>query len=381
MPAGKTLALLQGTIALSILASCGEPAVKAPSPAVPDPEPEAHLQGVEWSQIPEWDELDPVPGLQAFRISCRAIKSKAPWSKACAQADAHAGTDAKSVRELFERNFMPHRAVDGSKVTGRLTGYFEPLLRGSRVRTERYRHPLYRPPSDLIHPNHPDSHYLKDKSGRGRIVNGSFVPYMTRAEIDGTPDLMEKHAFLWVDSLGDRFFLHIQGSGRVLLENGTIVRVGYANHNGHKFVSLANHLIKSGELARSEASMNGIKAFLALNEGRAHEFLAVNPRYIFFQELPPSSEGPIGALGVPLTALHSIAVDRRHVQLGAPAVISTKGFDAAHTFTRLVAAQDVGGAIKGKIRADYFWGYGNEAGRLAESTNQQFSAWYLLPRK
>ena len=381
MPAGKALALLQGTIALSILASCGEPAVKAPSPAVPDPEPEAHLQSVGWSQIPGWDELDPVPGLQAFRISCRAIKSKAPWSKACAQADAHVGTDAKLVRELFERTFVPHRAVDGSKVTGRLTGYFEPLLRGSRVRTERYRHPLYRPPSDLIHPNHPDSHYLKDKSGRGRIVNGSFVPYMTRAEIDGTPDLMEKHAFLWVDSLGDRFFLHIQGSGRVLLENGTIVRVGYANHNGHKFVSLANHLIKSGELARSEASMNGIKAFLALNEGRAHEFLAVNPRYIFFQELPPSSEGPIGALGVPLTALHSIAVDRRHVQLGAPAVISTKGFDAAHTFTRLVAAQDVGGAIKGKIRADYFWGYGNEAGRLAESTNQQFSAWYLLPRK
>jgi len=391
---GRFGPLMAAALCGALLASCGtstktEVREKPPSAASPPSDapaapaaisPEPHLRPVSWSEVQGWEALDPVPALGAFLKGCGILKSKPEWARSCAAAMAHRGDDPAAVRDLFERNFSPHQISDGEKTTGKLTGYFEPLLRGSRAPSDRYRYPLYNPPGDLVDPKHPDGKLLANANERGRMVDGRLVPYLTRSEIDSIGDLMEPHAFLWVDSIGDRFFLHIQGSGRVALENGTVVRVGYANHNGHRFVSLANHLIRSGELPRSEASMEGIKAFLALNEGRAKEILAVNPRYIFFRELPPSKDGPIGALGAPLTALHSVAVDRRFVPLGAPMVIATEGYDEDHTFTRLVVAQDVGGAIKGKVRADYFWGYGHRAGRRAESTNQPFSAWVLLPR-
>lgn len=370
-------------LALLALDGCGPPSVKAPAvaPAATPLRIGSSLHPVGWDDVPQWGSLDPRPGLDAFRKGCKVIGTRPEWQRACDSARGADATDPAAVRRVFERDLAPFKARVGDKDTGRLTGYFEPLLRGSRTPDSHYRHPIYLPPGDLLDRDDPRARQrITDPGGRGRLENGKVVPYWTRAEIDRDAGRMGKHAFLWVDSLGDLFFLHIQGSGRVLLKDGSVVRVGFADHNGHPYVSLANHLIRNGHITRANASMEGIKAFIALNEGRAHEFLAANPRYIFFRELPPSSDGPIGALGVPLTAHHSIAVDSRHVPLGAPAVIRTEGAHETHTFTRLVVAQDVGGAIKGEIRADYFWGFGDQAGRLAESTNQPFSMWVLLPK-
>lgn len=371
-------------VALLAMAGCGSPQAKAPATG-PASTPLAigpSLKAVGWDDVPQWESIDPLPALGAFRKSCSVIGSRPEWDRACANAIEAQGADPAAVRKMFESDLAPFKAEVAGADTGRLTGYFEPMLRGSRTPDGHYRHPIYSPPGDLLDRKDPRAGgRLKGPGDRGRLVGGKVVPYLTRAEIDADAERMRRHAFLWVNSLGDLFFLHIQGSGRVLLEDGSVVRVGFADHNGHPYVSLANHLIKGGHITRANASMEGIKAFIALNEGRAKRYLAANPRYIFFRELPPGDDGPIGALGVPLTALHSIAVDDRHVPLGAPAVIRTQGTAGKeHNFTRLVVAQDVGGAIKGEIRADYFWGFGDQAGRLAESTNQPFSMWVLLPR-
>src|SRR5207253_2916974 len=179
----------------------------------------------------------------------------------------------------------------------------------------------------------------------------------------------------WVEDPVDLFFLHIQGSGQVELENGERIRVGYADQNGHPFRSLGRLLIERGEIPAERASMQGIKDWARRNPGRAQEFLNANPSYVFFRELPRDLTGPLGALGVPLTPERSIAVDPRVVPLGVPVYLATTWPNTADALNRLMVAQDTGGAIAGAVRADFFWGFGDAAGSQAGRMRQSGKMW------
>jgi membrane-bound lytic murein transglycosylase A len=214
---------------------------------------------------------------------------------------------------------------------------------------------------------------------RGRVEGRRLVPYYSRAEIETRATAFPAPILAWTSDPVELFFLQIQGSGQVRLENGERMRIGYADQNGHPFRSLGRHLIDRGDLTLEHASMQGIKAWAAANPARMQEALNQNPSYVFFRELP-ITDGPIGALGVPLTGEYSIAVDRRYVPLGAPVFLATTFPLSDRPLERLMAAQDTGGAIRGVVRADFYWGTGPEAGALAGRMRQQGRMWMLWPR-
>jgi len=206
------------------------------------------------------------------------------------------------------------------------------------------------------------------------------VPYLSREEIDRDPAPLQGHELVWVDDAIEAFFLHIQGSGQVELPDGQRMRVGYADQNGHPFRSLGRALIDSGEIAPEKASMQGIKEWARRNPRKVQEYLNANPSYVFFRELPRDLPGPLGALGVPLTPERSIAIDPRVIPLGAPVYLATTWPNTSEPLTRLMVAQDTGGAIAGGVRADFFWGFGDEAGALAGRMRQAGRMWVLMPK-
>ncbi len=336
-----------------------------------------------WSDLPGWRSEPLRPSLEAFVRGCVALERQESWKLACAGARAlPAGATPDQIAAFFESAFEPHRVVNGDGTdAGMVTGYYEPLLRGSRTRSPRFRFPLYAVPADLLVIDlaaaHPD---LRHKRLRGRLEGNRVVPYLARGDIDGEPAPLAGREIAWVDDAVEAFFLHIQGSGQVALENGERLRVGYADQNGHPFRSLGALLIRNGELAPERASMAGIKEWARRNPAKVRAYLDANPSYVFFRELPRDLPGPIGALGVPLTAERSIAVDPRVVPLGAPVFLATTWPNSPEPLQRLVVAQDTGGAITGAVRADFFWGFGDGAGAQAGKMRQAGRMWALLPR-
>lgn len=345
-----------------------------------------------YADLPGWGADDLVAAWDAFLRSCRALRFRDSWVAACGKADEIAAPTSDVLREYFEANFTPYRVTnpDGT-ADGRVTGYYEPLLNGSRERRAPFLYPLYAPPDDLLIIDlasvSPDTKHLRL---RGRIEGRRVVPYYSRAEIEGGVAPVIGKEIVWVDDVIEAFFLQIQGSGRVRLASGETLRIGYADQNGHPYASIGRYLVEQGELALSEASMQGIQAWARANPARVAELLNQNPSYVFFRELPPDDlgqetnaqtgyVGPIGALGVPLTAERSIAVDRRYVPLGAPVYLATTWPNSDQPLERLMIGQDTGGAIRGPVRADFFWGTGRDAGRLAGRMRQQGAMWVLLP--
>ncbi|MDG1445394.1 MAG: MltA domain-containing protein, partial [Methylophilaceae bacterium] len=270
--------------------------------------------------------------------------------------------------------------VDGS-TTGLITGYYQPLLNGSRTPSEKYPYPLYQEPKDLITVELADAYpELKYKRIRGRLEGKKLVPYRARAQIDVTPSPLAGDELFWIDNLVDVFFLQIQGSGVVKLENGERVQVGYANQNGLPYQSIGRLLVERGELTLDKASMQGIKNWAIKNPEKLQTLLNSNPSYVFFRELPVGLSGPLGALSVPIQAERSVAIDRRFIPLGAPIFLSTTEPNSSKPLKRLMFAQDTGGAIRGGVRADFFWGAGDAAGQKAGSMKQQGEIWVLLPK-
>jgi membrane-bound lytic murein transglycosylase A len=285
------------------------------------------------------------------------------------------------MRRFVEATFVPYAVVssDGSR-EGLVTGYYEPVLAGSRSRDARFRFPVYGVPEDLIAVDlgslHPE---LRSLRLRGRLEGRRLVPYGTRADIESRSAATSAPVLAWVEDPVELFFLQIQGSGQIELAPGERLRLGYADQNGHPYRSLGRHLVERGELRLEQASMQGIKRWAAANPAKLQEALNANASYVFFRELPASG-GPIGALGAPLSAGFSIAVDPRAVPLGAPVYLATTWPNTNRPLERLVAAQDTGGAIRGAVRADFFWGLGGEAGELAGRMRQQGRMWILWPR-
>jgi membrane-bound lytic murein transglycosylase A len=341
------------------------------------------LKPASWWQLPGWREDDLALAWPAWLQSCHGLRGNPAWNGVCLAALRLPAQPASGeIRAFLEQQFQPWQISQAEGGTeGLVTGYYEPLLRGSRVPTPRYRFPLYGPPDDMLVVDltalYPE---LKNLRLRGRLQGNKVVPYWSRAEIEGGAAPVRGKEVVWVDDPVELFFLQVQGSGRVRLDNGEIVRVGFADQNGHPYRSIGKWLIEKGEITPDKASMQGIKEWGRKNPERLPDLLNANPSYVFFRELPSQGSGPMGALGVPLTGERSIAVDPRGVPLGAPVWLATSRPNAREAMNRLVLAQDTGSAIRGNVRADYFWGYGEDAGRLAGAMKQKGRMWLLLPR-
>jgi membrane-bound lytic murein transglycosylase A len=361
---------------------CPAPATAPIPPVQPPVEYRGKLQPAAWSELPAWGRESVLPTLPAFLQSCQVLERQDEWKAVCAGAQTLSGASERDIAAFFELNFDPHQVLNADdSASGMVTGYYEPLLRGSRVRTDKYRHAIYGVPADLVTIDlasvYPE---LKHRRLRGRIEGNRVVPYASRADIDRDASAAKGNEIVWVDDAIEVFFLHIQGSGQVELENGERVRVGYADQNGHPFRSLGRLLIDRREIPPERASMQGIKDWARRNPRKVREFLDANPSYVFFRELPRDLSGPIGALGVPLTAERSIAVDPRVVPLGVPVYLATTYPNTSEPLNRLVVAQDTGGAIAGAARVDFFWGFGDAAGSQAGKMRQSGRMWVLLPK-
>jgi membrane-bound lytic murein transglycosylase A len=381
--------------ALALLAGCAT----APPPQKPAPAPASSLPAqyrpVAFDALPGWSDDRLQEAWPAFRVGCNALApstaaSRALWAPACTAAESVNPSDALAVRAFFESHFSPYEVVaaDG-RAEGTVTGYYEPLLTGSRTRSDHFTVPLYAAPDDLLTIDLTELYpELKGKRLRGRVDGRTVVPYWPRADIEQGKAPLDGKALVWVEDPVDAFFLQIQGSGRVKLDDGGVVRVGYADQNGQPYRSVARVLIDRGELTPERASMQAIRDWGRRHPAELSAVLDENPSYVFFREVPapaPGSleaaiDGPIGTLGVPLAAGRTLAVDPRSIPLGAPVFLATTYPLSPRPLARLMLAQDTGGAIRGALRADFFWGFGDEAGREAGRMRQDGRMWILWPK-
>lgn len=353
-------------------------------PAAPATKPADILRSTTFSTLPGWGRDDLRQAWPAFLASCQVLAKQIGWQEPCSIGRDVNAADSRAVRSFFEAFFVPYQVFnqDGSD-SGLVTGYYEPLLRGARKRGGPYQTPLYRVPDDLLTIDLASVYpQLQGLRLRGRVAGSKVVPYFPRAELGKSKALAGKE-LLWVDDPIEAFFLQVQGSGRVRLAGGNeTVRVAYADQNGYPYRSIGRYLVEQGELTLEQASAQGIKAWAAANPARRQALLDVNPSYVFFREekIANPNVGPKGALGVPLTPLRSIAVDARFVPSGVPVFLSTTYPNSEARLQRLMLAQDTGGAIKGAVRADVFWGFGAAAGEQAGRMKQRGQMWVLWPK-
>jgi membrane-bound lytic murein transglycosylase A len=378
--------------AIALAAGCAAPPKGLPpSPAQALPP----LRAVEPSALPGWN-ADALDGFAVAIVrQCVMRTPPAPWPGLCAEfaalprpaPDAPPGPEA--LRGWLATRFQawPLRDARGG-TEGLITGYYEPLLTGSRQRESASQAPLYARPADLLTI---DLTGVEPKLAglrlRGRVQGQRVVPYHSRADIETTAPLAGSE-LLWVDDRVDAFFLEIQGSGRVRLRDGSVVRVGYADQNGHPYRAIGRSLVERGALRAGEVTAPAIRRWLREHPEDAAQVMRTNPSVVFFRELPPlpptrpgePEPGPPGSLGVPLTGGRSLAVDRSVVPLASLVWLDTVHPVDGHALQRAMAAQDTGGAITGSIRADYFWGFGPEAERAAGEMRAKGRLWLLWPR-
>ena len=368
-------------VATIVLSGCVQVPEK-PCPVCPPPKPapeRAQYVETTFAALPGWATTPLEPSLRAFLAGCS--RAPAPLLGACGVATTIAIGDEDGARRFFESTFLPYALVSTeSGDTGTITGYYEPILRGSRVKSETNRFPVYGVPDDLVVVDLgqvvPEVRSLRL---RGRLDGRRLVPYYSRAEIDARGETFRAPVLGWTADAVELFFLQIQGSGQLELDSGERIRLSYADQNGHPYRSLGRYLVERGEMTLDQASMQGIKAWGALNPTKLQDALNVNASYVFFREAT-DPRGVTGALGVPLVSQYSLAVDRRFIPLGAPLFLATTMPLSEQPLVRLVAAHDTGGAIRGVVRADFFWGTGPDAGVQAGRMRQTGRMWLLWPR-
>ena len=358
------------------------------------PQPEhLTLARVTFAELPGWREDAVAEVLPAFRQSCAKLGTEPDdsrggpertslrvrdWRAACAALASVGDGDGAAARAYFERWFLPYRAGNGGEAEGLFTGYYEPELHGARERSGRYATPLYGPPADLVMVELGEfDASLEGRRIAGRVLDGALKPYATRAEIEaGALDGMAP-VLLWVDDPIEAFFLQIQGSGRVVLGDDAVVRVGYAGWNGRRYRAIGKSLVERGAMTLDETSLQSIRAWLRAHPDEAKAVMDENSAYVFFRE--NAGDGPIGAEGVVLTPGRSLAVDPRFVPLGLPIWLDIESPEPGQRLRRLVIAQDTGSAIKGPVRGDLFWGFGPEAETMAGRMRAKGGYYLLLP--
>lgn len=360
--------------------------------------PELTFEPVTFSDLPGWVENDHLASLKAFVRSARAIELAASSASgktrvasnalvAAAQSAAErvaAISTTDTARDFFEATFTPHRVVHQG-AEGLLTGYYEPVLAGSRTSSAEFRFPVYRRPPDLVN--------LVGEAERGALADGltharktelGTEPYATRAEIEGGALDGQDLELLWLADPVDTFFMHIQGSGRIRFPDGATIRITYDGKNGHPYTSIGRYLIDAGLFDANDMSLDALKVWLAADPERGRRVMQENRSFIFFRELENEDDGPLGALEIPLSSGRSLAVDTAYHAIGTPIYISAPTLEpwaAGESFARLMIAQDVGSAIRGPERGDIYFGSGDEAGRLAGTTKHAGRFFVLLPRE
>lgn len=377
--------------AFLLLSACATGPVETPSPYAAD-DAALTITPTNFAALPGWDKDDLSGTIEALARSCTKLKAQdqtklfgdpvwklsiGDWAPACGKIES--GEAAADPRTFFQSYFTPYEATSGDYKQGLFTGYYEAALKGSRTRSAIYNTPLLARPQDLVMVELGDFRdTLKGQRIAGRVVNGSLKPYETRADIEAEK-LSNATPLVYVDDPVDAFFLHIQGSGRVLLDDGNEMRVGYAAQNGHVYYAVGRELVKRGLMDKEQVSMQSIRQWLEAHPDQAAEFMNLNPSYVFFDEL--KGDGPLGAQNVALTPQRSMAVDRTKIPYSTPLWLDIpQPVPGQADIQRLVIAQDTGGAIKGPIRGDFYWGYGAEAEHNAGLMRAPGRYWLLLPR-
>jgi membrane-bound lytic murein transglycosylase A len=350
-----------------------------------------------FADLPGWSGDDPRAALDALTRSCARRAARPPgravgpfalagfekdWAAPCAALAGldPAHLDARAARAFVERHFRAFALSGPDGDEGLFTGYYEAAARGARTRTQRYNVPLYRRPPDLVEADLGIfSDEFRGRTIAGRVADGRLVPYDDRRRIARGGLAGQGLELLWLDDPVDAFFLEIQGSGRVTLDDGSVVRVGFAAKNGRPYTAIGRVLADMGALPLELVSMQSIRAWLSRHPDEARAVMEKNAAYVFFREL--DGEGPIGAEGVVLTPGRSLAVDRKFLPLGVPVYVAAEDPDGALAPVRaLMIAQDTGGAIRGAVRGDIFVGAGDAAAERAGRMKMRGRGWVLLPR-
>lgn len=386
---------------LGVMAAC------APQPKPPAEIPKAAAIAflpARFADLPGWAEDRVDQALPALSASCPRILAQAgkagpdgfavygkpeEWRPFCTALAQLRPNDAAGLRRLIEAELQPMAVLGDGKAEGLFTGYYEPSLKGSRTRRPGYDVPLYRLPPDLVQVDlgqfRPE---WRGQRTAGRVENGFLRPYDDRAGIEAGALRGRNLELAWAADPVAAFFLQIQGSGRIELAEGGILRVGFAGQNGHVYTAIGRVLIDRGVMEREAVSMPALRAWLAANPAAAPALLRENRAFIFFRELPApanADDGPPGAQGLALRPGRSLAVDRSHVAMGLPLWLSAtyptaQPPNADATLNRLMVAQDTGGAIRGGVRGDVFWGHGDEAEAIAGRMKHPGRYWFLLPK-
>ena len=375
------------TVAL-ILQGCST----APEPEQPK-QPKTKFVPVNFSKLHGWNTEQAVGLRQALIESCKVYSKRSgpisknytlygtyeQWQPICAVLPKLA---LNELMPFFQNRFSAYQI--NPEESGLFTGYFTPLLHGSRTPSNRYNVPLLKRPGDLVQFNPADFGLENSDPKRtfttlsGKIINNQLVPYDSRATINARAKRGEYNndVLFWLDDRVDRFFLEIQGSGTIRLNTGEDVQVGYDSRNGHKYYAIGRYLKRNGLL--EQVSMDSIREWLANNPDRLDEVLHTNPNFIFFSKL--DKPGPLGAQGTRLIPGHSVAVDTRYIPLGTPLWVDTIRTRDNTPFQHGMVAQDIGSAIRGAVRADIFFGAGDRAGELAGYQNAQGALYVMVPR-
>ncbi|MDO5687436.1 MAG: MltA domain-containing protein [Neisseria sp.] len=412
---------------LLLLASCGTPPAPAPST---DGTPLPHWNtprvavgetvnvagnvqyiAMQFNDLPDWNRQPFAGSLASFHNSCRRLSYNAQWTALCGIAARVPLTD-QAARAFFEQYFTPWSVSQNGQLAGTVTGYYEPGLSGSLTATSQAKFPIYGVPYDFVSVPYSsgkrsgtvriratgNNSGVVDANGsytanlsefpitertralKGRFAGNRFVPYYTRAEINAGALNGKAPILAYADDPVELFFLQVQGSGRLITPDGHSVRLAFADKNDFPYVSIGRYMANRGYLPLSNTDMPSIKNWLRDNPAKLAEVLGQNPSFVFFRKLPDDHDnGPSGALGVPLSAGFSAAVDKHHITLGSPLFVATTDPRNGRALNRLVMAQDTGSAITGGVRVDFFWGYGAEAGTFAGKMKHPGYVWTLLP--
>jgi membrane-bound lytic murein transglycosylase A len=373
---------------LLILTACAgglKPGEKAP----------LHLKVADFKALPGWRGDFDAGSITAFEKSCTRILKADPgkdfgpipeagkygqWQAICNNFAALDKGDGRVVKNFFETNFQPYAVYAGSTPKGLFTGYYEATLHGSLTRDARYNVPLCTRPEDLVMVDLGE--FRKELKGQriaGRVQGGNLKPYEDRAHIVAGQWPHNDKVLVWVDNAVDAFYVQIQGSGVVQMNDGSLMRIGYAGQNGHVYTAIGKELIRRGELTKDNVSMQSIRDWLGAHPEEADEIMNTNESYVFFKIL--EQDGPVGGEGVVLTPMHSLAVDRSLIPYGVPLWVDIDyPLSGVTRIRNLMYAQDTGGAISGPVRGDVFWGYGEMAEDMAGPMKAEGRYWMLLPR-